>query len=358
MSQVEKLLVKEAKATEKDAAKAAKDAEKVAEKAAAKAANDAKKDAVKAAKDAKKAAEDVKKAAEAAEKEAVKAAKDAEKAAKDAKKATEAAEKEAVKAAKESEANRNKEWEHIFDTNNIGQDTKFSTVITSKQIDNCSNTWKGKRSKFESRLLCKMDTQENRPAIFKHYRINIISISNGSYLLTKSNIYHPLVYDEQTQIQRIHRYTKSLILSIGKSETSVRDNLRYSGIFETDTYLNEKIECGPLLNGRHFCTFDTHLQDEPIKVCGSQYETDGCYESENKILLIEGKNGNNQSFNIRQLYYPFRTIYDHTKGKKEIIPIFINTDNAGIIHIWKFVFENPLVMTSIRRVTYNKYQFV
>ena len=295
---------------------------------------------------------EVKKLEKAAGKAAARAGKAAEK----------AAEKAAVKAAKDAEkvaeANRNKEWTHVFETNQIGPDTTFSIVITAEQIKKSGKTWKGKDSQFEPRNFCKMDTLENRPAIFKDYGINSLSISNGSYLLTKSNIYYPLAYDEQTQIQRIHRYTKSLILSIGKSETSVRDNLRYSGIFETDTYLNEKIECGPLLNGRHFCTFDTHLQDEPIKVCGSQYETDGCYESENKILLIEGKNGNNQSFNIRQLYYPFRTIYDHTKGKKEIIPIFINTDKAGIIHIWKFVFENPLVMTSIKCVAYNKYQFV
>jgi hypothetical protein len=309
-------------------------------------------------KEAEKAAKATEKAAKATEKAAIKAAKEAEKAAKEAEKAAKAEAKAAIKAAKESEADHNEEWIHIFDTNKIGQDTSFSIVITTEQIKKCSDTWNGKPNQFEPRLLCKMDTLEKKPAIFKSYGINIISISNESYLLTKSNIYYSLAYDEQTPIQELCRNTSSLLLSIGNSEMSVIDNLRYSGIFETGVYLNEPIRYGSLLNGRHRCSFDTHIQDEPIKVCGSQYETDGCYESDNKILLIEGKSGNNKSFNIRQLYYPFRTIYDHIKCKKEIIPIFVNTDKTGIIHIWKFVFETPLVMTSIKCITYNKYKFV
>jgi len=295
------------------------------------------------------------KAAEKAAKVAEKAAKVAEKAAKVAEKAAKVAEKTAEKAAK---ADNNEEWTHVFETNQIGPDTMFPIVITTEQIKKCSKTWKGKANQFEPRLLCKMDSVEKRPAIFKRYEIYIISITNDSYLLTRSNIYHSLTYNELVPIQQINRNIDSVVLSIGNSETSVIDNLRYSNLFDTESYLNETIRFGSLLNGRHRCSFDTRLHDEPITVCGSQYETDGCYESDNKILLIEGKSGNNLSFNIRQIYYPFRTIYDHIKGKKEIIPIFINTDKAGIIHIWKFTFEDPLVMTSIKCIAYNKYKLV
>lgn len=306
-----------------------------------------------------------KKIIKAAEKEAKAAAKAAEKEAKAAEKAAataikvaeKAAEKAAKAAAKVAEADNNEEWKHVFETNQIGPDTTFPVVITTEQIKKCSKTWNGKANQFEPRLLCKMDSIEKRPAIFKQYGIYIISVTNDSYLLTRSNIYHSLAYDELAPIQQITRNTDSVVLSIGNSETSVIDNLRYSGLFESESYLNEPIKFGSLLNGRHRCSFDTRLQDEPLTVCGSQYETDGCYESQHKILLIEGKSGNNLSFNIRQIYYPFRTIYDHTKGKKEIMPIFINTDKAGIIHIWKFTFEDPLVMTSIKCVTYNKYTF-
>ena len=303
---------------------------------------------------AEKAAKAAASAAKASEKAAASAAKAAEKAAASAAKA---AEKAAASAAKAAEADNNEEWTHVLTTNQICPDTTFPVIITTEQIKKCGKTWNGKSNQFEPRLLCKMDSIEKRPAIFKQYGIYIISITNDSYLLTRSNIYHSLVYDELVPVQQITKNADSAVLSIGNSETSVIDNLRYSGLFESESYLDEPIKFGSLLNGRHRCSFDTRLCDEPITVRGSQYETDGCFESANKILLIEGKSGNNRSFNIRQIYYPFRSIYDHTKGKKEIMPIFINTDKAGIIHIWKFTFEDPLVMTSIKCVTYNKYTF-
>jgi len=185
----------------------------------------------------------------------------------------------------------------------------------------------------------------------------IISVKNGDYLLTKNSIYFKLPYPN-TKIIEICKNDDSLLLSIGNSETSLIDNLRYSGLFEKKKYLDEPILFGPLLNGRHRCTFNTTIGNKQIEISGSQYETDSCYESKNKILLIEGKSVNNiESFNIRQLYYPYRSIYDKVKDKKEILCLFINKDKDDTIHIWKFKFENPLVMTSIKNIGYNKYQF-
>jgi hypothetical protein len=63
------------------------------------------------------------------------------------------------------------------------------------------------------------------------------------------------------------------------------------------------------------------------------------------------------TFNIRQLYYPYRTIYDKVKGRKEIMCLFINKNKDNSIHIWKFEFTNPLEMTSIKNIGYDKYKF-
>lgn len=250
----------------------------------------------------------------------------------------------------------NDEWAHIFKC--ISYDGTNEITINSGQIKDAGKTWKGRNSQFEPRLLCKQDTYEKRPEIFKRYGICILSIANGLYLLTKTNIYHTLLYNNISDIIEINKNTSSLLLKMGNSEMSMIDNLRYSGLFESSEYLNEPILFGSLLNGRHRCNFKTILGEKEINVSGSQYETDSCYESQNKILLIEGKGGNNESFNIRQLYYPFRSIYDIVQNKKEIIPIYINTDSRKIIHIWKFIFINPLEITSITCVSYNKYKIV
>jgi len=246
-------------------------------------------------------------------------------------------------------------WKHIF--NEINYDGKSDITITAEQIKKCKNTWSGKNNQFEPRLLCKQDCDLDRPKIFKDNNLFIIPVKNGEYLLTNNSIYFKLTYTK-TKIIKIKKNTNSMLLTIGNSETSLIDNLRYSGLFEKKQYLKEPILFGSLLNGRHRCNFNTQLENKSIEIHGVQYETDACYESENKILLLEAKSINNiDSFNIRQLYYPYRTIYDVVKDKKEILSLFINKDSNNVIHIWKFIFTNPFVMTSIQNIGYNTYIF-
>lgn len=255
----------------------------------------------------------------------------------------------------DKQSSKNNIWKHIF--NEIKYNGDKEIVITAEEIKKCGKTWKGKNNQFEPRLLCKQDCVEDKPEIFKNYNINIISIKNGEYLLTKNVIYFTLEYPK-VKINEIKKNDDSLLLNIGNSESSLIDNLRYSGLFEKSQYLGEKILFGSLLNGRHRCSFKTKIGTKEVDIEGSQYETDACYESKNKILLIECKGVNNlSSFNIRQLYYPYRTIYDKVNGMKKIMTLFINKDKNNVIHIWKFEFENPLVMTSIKNTGYHKYEF-
>lgn len=255
----------------------------------------------------------------------------------------------------DKQTSKNKIWKHIF--NEIKYNGDKEIIITAIEIKKYGKTWKGKNNQFEPRLLCKQDCEEDKPEIFKNYKINIISIKNGEYLLTKNSIYFNLEYPN-SKINKVKKNDYSLVLNIGNSESSLIDNLRYSGLFEKSQYLDEKILFGSLLNGRHRCSFKTIIGIKEVEIIGSQYETDACYESKNKILLIECKEVNNlSSFNIRQLYYPYRTIYDKVNGIKEIITLFINKDKNNIIHIWKFEFEKPQVMTSIKNTGYHKYEF-
>ena len=245
-------------------------------------------------------------------------------------------------------------WEFILNT--VSCDGSCDFTLTAEQIKEAGKANKTLKCQFEPRLLCKQDTFEDRPQIFKKLGLFIIAVENGTYKLIKQNIYQELKYSNVLALE-LERNKSSAVLNIGNSETSVIDNLRYSGLFESEEYLNEKILYGPLLNGRHRCTFETRIGENIYQIRGVQYETDSCYESENKILLIEGKSGQPDSFNIRQLYFPYRTIYEAIKGCKEIICLFITKDKKDIIHIWKYTFENPLVMTSIKLVNYFRYKF-
>jgi hypothetical protein len=249
-------------------------------------------------------------------------------------------------------------WSHIF--KEINYDGEKERIITADEIKNAGKTWNGKKHQFEPRLLCKQDTSEDRPSIFKDKKLNILSIKNGEYIITKENIYVDLEYPPNIEEIIIEKNSDSVLLSFGDSETSMIDNLRYSGIFEGDLYLKQKIKYGSLLSGRHRCSFETLLGKSKISISGSQFETDGCYESNNKVLLIECKSKIMKNFNVRQLYYPYRYIFDKMEKnnkKKTIIPIFICSDKK-MIHIWKYEFENPLEMMSIKLVSYNKFMMV
>jgi hypothetical protein len=261
---------------------------------------------------------------------------------------------------KKNDKNNNKIWEHIFKYINYACDN--DKIISADDIKNASKSWIGIKNQFEPRLLCKQDSSDERPYIFSKNNICILSIKNGEYLLTKNNIYINLKYPKKKHTE-IKKNLSSLLLKLGNSESSLIDNLRYSGIFEGENYLNEKIKYGSLLNGRHRCSFETYFGNSKIKIQGSQFETDACYESDNKILLIECKNIKTEikNFNIRQLYYPYRYIYDligKEKNKKKIIILYINKDKDDFIHIWKYEFTEPSKMMSIKNLHYNKYKFL
>jgi len=245
-------------------------------------------------------------------------------------------------------------WTHILAC--IGYTGEGEMTITADRIKACKETWKGAKNQFEPRLLTYQTSANARPEIFKRYNISILPIQNGTYILTKAVIYKSLDYTP-TEIVPIRRDTSSLILTMGDSETSLIDNLRYSGVFERPELLGEPITHGPLLNGRHRCSLSMDLGASRINVEGVQYETDACYESEHKVLVIEGKSSKHDidSFNIRQLYFPYREI-SKTATTKEVLCAFLHM-YKHVVHIWKYSFRDPNRMDSIQLDGHFMYAF-
>jgi len=242
-------------------------------------------------------------------------------------------------------------WGHIFEECKIDV-SKDLQYITSTQIKNCKKTWTGKNNQFEPRLLCKMDTSCSRPNILKKNGLYMLSVKNGTYLLTKKDIYIPL----QTFTcvpNRIIKKHDSLLLDIGDSESSMLDNMLYNGTL--DDIIGEKVNQGPLLGGRHRCSFETSLGGDALEISGSQYETDGCYETDNYVCIVEAKSIYCKDFNIRQLYYPFREVHKKVGDKKTIIALFIYKDKGQRIHIHKFRWGNYTNMLDIENIGYFEY---
>lgn len=246
---------------------------------------------------------------------------------------------------------QSKIWCHIIQCCGIDL-TKKVSYITSKQIKNTKYTWQGEDNQFEPRLLCKMDDLESRPDIFKEHDICLLSVKNGTYVLLKENIYIPLdVYETAPNL--IQENSDSMLLDMGDSEKTILDKLHYNNILER--IIGEKILYGPLLGGRHRCEFDTNVGDISLSVKGSQYETDGCYETKHKVCIVEVKSVSCKNFNIKQLYFPFREVYKKVSNRKKIILLFICKDRERNIHIYKYRWGNYLNMKDIELIGYFKY---
>ena len=249
---------------------------------------------------------------------------------------------------------RDKLWEHIIKHNNI--DIKNGSIITSSHIKNSQKSWKGKKNQFEPRILCKIDKSQKLPLIFKEKNLCLLSVKNGEYMLV-DNIYFELNNNTKPVILEKGDYSEhnSLLLNIGDSETSMLDNLLLNGTLSK--IIGEKVKYGPLLGGRHRAHFDTIIGDKSITINGSQYETDGCYETDNFICIVEAKSSACDNFNIRQLYYPYREVHKVVKDKKQIICLFIYKDKSRNIHIHKFMWNDYKKMLDIININYYQILF-
>src|SRR3989344_6746634 len=80
-------------------------------------------------------------------------------------------------------------WAKIFKDYNIGQhDFKNPFVLTAKQIKKSCQNFKETTQK-EVRILCKQDTRESRPKVFKDKGLFLLPVKNGYYNIIKGEGY-------------------------------------------------------------------------------------------------------------------------------------------------------------------------
>lgn len=217
--------------------------------------------------------------------------------------------------------------------------------VTANQIKNII--------KEEPRLMAKMDRYENLPQIFKENNLFLLPISRKEYAIIKGNGYHKLEpIDQKTEI---HLTTKPFPESaIGiESESVFLDYANSCGLLEKLSQTNNLILT---FRGRRTTpkfSFKIKGSSNPIDVEHAQIEVDSAFETSDQIVIFEAKIGNPGSFNIRQLYYPFRTFY----GKKRIRNFFFHLiPDERIYLFWEYVFDPYNEFNSIKLVNSKKYK--
>lgn len=242
----------------------------------------------------------------------------------------------------------NNSWKKIFKDNRIDQHDfdRAPYILTAANIKKSCQDFKTTAEK-EVRILCKQDTREDRPQVFKEKGIFILPKHNGEYYIVKGEGYIDIP-DITSPIQDYHKKLDFELESsqVGDSEMQHLDYAYANSLIRT--FMDDS-SLVLTIRGRKYTPHFT------FKVCGFmleaksvQTEVDAGYEGRDKIVLIEAKNTNNQNTIIRQLYYPFRQWQDSTT--KKVYPLFFEKriiDNEKIFYIWQFEFRDKEDYNSI-----------
>jgi hypothetical protein len=241
--------------------------------------------------------------------------------------------------------NKDKAWEKVFKDYNITEHDfdKEPFYIKATEIKtSCKGFVQGGIT--EPRILCKHDSRESRPEIFKEMGLFMLAVKNGEYAILKGEGYVDIPDIESTpeEHESILNFALETAL-IGNSEMQHVDFAYASSIIRTFTKDPSLVLT---IRGRKYTPeFSFKVGHYEITTKSVQTEVDAGYEGENSVVLVEAKNSKTNNEIIRQLYYPYRKWQEHTK--KEVTTIFFEK-RGNLYYVWQFGFEDMHDYNSIK----------
>ena len=238
---------------------------------------------------------------------------------------------------------RTRAWQAIFEKLRLFQHdfSEAPFYIRAEQIKRACQHFK-KTTEKEVRILCTQTTREMRPAIFQDLGLFLLPVKNGEYAIVKGEGYvdippisePPCLYKSQLGFELETS-------AVGDSEMQHLD-FAYAASMLRDFMQDPSLVL--TIRGRKYTPLfkfkagGFNLQAESV-----QTEVDSGYEGQNKVALVEAKNGDTSNTIIRQLYYPYRQWQAQTS--KPVSVLFFERqktiDKAGEFHFWEFAFKDP-----------------
>lgn len=243
-------------------------------------------------------------------------------------------------------------WEKIFSDLGISNHdfAESPFPISAAQIKVCCQNFT-KTTEKEVRILCKQDSRESRPKVFRDNDLFLLPVKNGHYVLVRGEGYidiEPICAEP-----RIYRSKLDFVLEtsvIGNSEMQHLDFAYASSLIRT---FMEDDSLALTIRGRKYTPeFDFMVGSQKIQTISIQTEVDAGYEGRNQVVLVEAKNSGVKNTIIRQLYYPFRQWQEHTT--KKVSTLFFdkehrpNARNYDVYSIWQYEFNDLKDYNSIQ----------
>lgn len=250
-------------------------------------------------------------------------------------------------------------WEKIFEDYKIKEhDFKNSPFeLTAEQIKRSCQNFRRNVDK-EPRILCKQDTRNSRPQIFKDNELYILPKKNGIYYIIKGEGYIDIP-DIETPIQTYYKKLDFELISseVGDSEMQHLDYAYANSLIRT--FMNDESLVLTIRGRKYTPPFKFVASGHQLNISSVQTEVDAGYEGKDKVVLIEAKNSANTDTIIRQLYYPYRQWQEQTN--KIVYPLFFEKreiNGEKIYYIWQFEFKDKNNYNSIRLVKSARYRIL
>jgi len=205
----------------------------------------------------------------------------------------------------------------------------------------------------EPRLLTKFDRPEQLPKVLREHDYVLLSIRNGRYLLFPGDIFASVPTAPKPAAFSPALEFPLRTVGRGAGEMQYLDYAYSAGI------ISSFADAGCLyltIRGREFTgAFDFFVGRVGISLDKVQIEVDGGYEGERDIVLVEAKIGSVGSFNIRQLYYPYRRFQALVPSKRVRCLLFTFDLRGAVYALHEFEFPHPEHLDSIRHVRSGAY---
>ena len=244
-------------------------------------------------------------------------------------------------------------WRAIFERYEIANHDFDAAPfpISADQIKVACQDFK-RTSEKEPRILCKQDSRESRPQVFRDKGLFILPVRNGHYIIVKGEGYVDV--PPITSPLQNYRSDFSFDLETSKVGNSEMQHLDRAFALSLIRHFVEDDSLELTIRGRKYTRqFNFTANGFPIRVQGVQTEVDGGYEGKEQVVLVEAKGGNASNTIIRQLYYPFRQWQRHTT--KPISTLFFQRTSDNEYHIWQFGFDVLKDYNSIRLLKSGRY---
>lgn len=248
-------------------------------------------------------------------------------------------------------------WEKIVKDNKILEHDfkKMPFVLSAIQIKKSVQDFSSTAEK-EVRILCKQDSREDRPQVFKDNNLFLLPVKNGIY-----NIVQGEGYVDIPEIKaEVEVYKSKLDFEldtsvVGNSEMQHLDYAYAASLIRT--FVKDPTLVLTIRGRKYTPQFDFYVNKQLIEVRSVQTEVDAGYEGEEKIVLIEAKSSGSKNTIIRQLYYPFRQWQKYSK--KKVTTLFFEKDLVeNIFSIWEFGFKDIKDYNSINLVRAGRFKIL